>query len=719
MNPIYRHILTIGTDDYVVHPVYKDDMALDYALESQQLFYRAELSGKMDFVGEDASLIIGQPFTTEYVLTIQSSKDFGLTWSDFHVSKFYQTDCTISLDDLKVTVKPAVKDRYQKVLDGLEKEYNLIELLPVIEPIKLTRRGFLQVYGSGDNIATNIYCGISWEQDFDPQGANLVENLHFAKIANRVTMTFINPPAGLDGVFTGTQERNGKFRLDNGLGVYYIERDYFEGWKTYIKEVSDGAPIWENAGDTGYSLDFYNVDDQTQHIYSNGSSTDIYCRLICDVPQITRGGNTQNTYWIGSNDPMYGGNYHYCIGYVTDSLKQSNRTSTTPTQWGKKNDNEYYNTPSDIDYYSYMPVAQSLWGEYSFWFLEDTADKQLEAAARKQYTLKDAYPLWSVIQVLLTKNETGVTFADTSDYSHFFYDATNPLTPDVSEHLEPYITPKSNILKGEYKDPAMKAPITLAMVFQMLKKAFGCYWWVDEQMRLHVEHISYFKNGGTYTGTHQIGVDITTLLQPTNKKPWSFGTNSYQYDKQDMPARYQYSWMDDCTFVFEGKPVNVVSDFVKTDKVEDVNISNFSADIDYMTIAPENISKDGFVLMVALTDGQTGEKYVPIIRTSVSFRSVDVQNWYASLGFLIFSFLVSDMPSWKYMYGDNPLPYTSRGIQRGKKQTVQIPLGETIPDMMKLVRTGLGDGQIEKMSINLSSRVAKTTLKYDTYDEPE
>jgi hypothetical protein len=71
------------------------------------------------------------------------------------------------------------------------------------------------------------------------------------------------------------------------------------------------------------------------------------------------------------------------------------------------------------------------------------------------------------------------------------------------------------------------------------------------------------------------------------------------------------------------------------------------------------------------------------------------------------------------MYGDNPLPYPSRGIQRGKKQTVQIPLGDTIPDMMKLVRTGLGDGQIEKMSINLSSRVAKTTLKYDTYDEPE
>jgi hypothetical protein len=261
MNPIYRHILTIGTDDYVVHPVYKDDMALDYALESQQLFYRAELSGKMDFVGEDASLIIGQPFTTEYVLTIQSSNDFGLTWSDFHVSKFYQTDCTISIDDLKVTVKPAVKDRYQKVLDSLEKEYNLIELLPVIEPIILTRRGIIQVYGRGDSIITNIYSGISWEQDFDIQGAEPTGSpFHFAKIANRITMTFDNPPAGLEGVFTGTEDSNGFFRLDNGLGVYYISR-YTIGmsYRTDIKRISDDEIIWDNYGDRGYSLEFVNV----------------------------------------------------------------------------------------------------------------------------------------------------------------------------------------------------------------------------------------------------------------------------------------------------------------------------------------------------------------------------------------------------------------------------------------------------------------------------
>ena len=49
MNPIYRFFLQIGEngEKQVVHPTYKDDLTLDYALEPNQMFYRAKLSGKM------------------------------------------------------------------------------------------------------------------------------------------------------------------------------------------------------------------------------------------------------------------------------------------------------------------------------------------------------------------------------------------------------------------------------------------------------------------------------------------------------------------------------------------------------------------------------------------------------------------------------------------------------------------------------------------------
>ena len=57
---------------------------------------------------------------------------------------------------------------------------------------------------------------------------------------------------------------------------------------------------------------------------------------------------------------------------------------------------------------------------------------------------------------------------------------------------------------------------------------------------------------------------------------------------------------------------------------------------------------------------------------------------------------------------------TVNGTLRNRKQSVNVPTGDSDPDMNQLIKTGLGNGQIEKMSINLSSRMAKTTLRYAT-----
>jgi hypothetical protein len=237
-------------------------------------------------------------------------------------------------------------------------------------------------------------------------------------------------------------------------------------------------------------------------------------------------------------------------------------------------------------------------------------------------------------------------------------------------------------------------------------------------MKMHVEHISWFKNGGTYNGQHQVGIDLTAIENTRNNKLWSFDKNAWQYDKQDMPARYQYKWMDDGTLVFDGYALDVVSPFVQTDKVEEINIGSFTSDVDYMMVAPENCSKDGFALMMADREIETGINYLPIVVNSIPSASnvnmiVYTQNYFASLMSLMPAFLVSDLPSWTYQV--NGINYTSKGIQRSEKQTLPVPVGNTLPDLMKLVRTGIGDGQIEKMSINLASRMAKTTLKYDTY----
>jgi hypothetical protein len=264
----------------------------------------------------------------------------------------------------------------------------------------------------------------------------------------------------------------------------------------------------------------------------------------------------------------------------------------------------------------------------------------------------------------------------------------------------------------------MKAPVTLHDVLGMLKNAFDCYWFIDSSNRLRIEHISWFKNGGSYGGTHQVDANLTTMIQSRNSKPWSYGTNEWQFDKVEMPARYQYKWMDAGTDVFDGFPYEIQSPFVQTDKVEEITISNFTSDIDFMQIAPENCSKDGFALLMVKNDGNGN--YVELIYNSRETEAGTCyslsQNYRVSLKFLQQDFLCYDLPAWDYICDGDSL--TAQDIMRGKRQSVVIPYGNNTPDVMKLVHTAIGEGQVQKLSLNLSSRMGKATLMYETYSNP-
>lgn len=67
MNPIYK--FTIATNDNlqkVVNPTYKDDLAKEYELETNQRFYRCKLSGKISFIGVDYDYLAQMRFETEF-----------------------------------------------------------------------------------------------------------------------------------------------------------------------------------------------------------------------------------------------------------------------------------------------------------------------------------------------------------------------------------------------------------------------------------------------------------------------------------------------------------------------------------------------------------------------------------------------------------------------------------------------------------------------------
>lgn len=717
---IYRWKLTANNVTTLVHPVYKDDLTLDYEMESGQRFFRAKLGSKIDFIGADADIIINGGFTTEFILVIESSTNYGQTWSEYYRAHFYQTDCTINADDHKVTVQPQVIDQYNKILDGWEKEYNLIDLLPVTERVTLKKRALLQLY-AGDGKVTNIFGGFSWEQDFDI-GNTTPADYHFQNNMSICVIKFVrafqSTMEGLTKAFIAQPDANGEFETTNGEGVYKLKRvklaeDSYDIQLIWLSTNIQAAHSWSQ-----YILinDTLNFEDPFGIAWgiARADYEGVYARWLCDVESFVVSGQTYQTHKVTSSDPAYGGNLHYVIEAEV-SIVPSNDISATATKWGKYDDTYYYDKPSESGYF--IPVARSYWSVASIWYKQQYAEYMtLEPAMQKSYTLKDSYPLWSVLSVLLQANGTNVTFQPTTAYSQFLYNVQNPV--DGQTIGTPYITPKSNILVGEYTQPSMKAPVTLHDVLGMLKNAFDCYWFIDSSNRLRIEHISWFKNGGSYGGTHQVDVNLTAMIQSRNLKPWSYGTNEWQFDKVEMPARYQYKWMDAGTDVFDGFPYEIQSPFVQTDKVEEITISNFTSDIDFMQIAPENCSKDGFALLMVKKN--SGENYVPII---YNYRTTDAgtcyymsQNYYASLKFLQHDFLNYDLPAWVYVCDGDYM--TAQDIMRGKRQSVVIPYGNNTPDVMKLVHTAMGDGQVQKLSLNLSSRMGKATLMYETYSNP-
>lgn len=809
MNPIYKFQLSAGNDTRQAFPVYKDDLAIDYALEQNQEFYRGKLSGKLTFQKDDYLFIRSKAFDTQFDIVISISYDNGQTWSAYWSGQFWKTDCEFDEDTGIATVTPTVNDRYNTVLAGMEKEFDLISLAPQIVPVKVDKRPMIQVYVPGQTVIGCFLSGMWWEQECESvtNENELIYDYYFAKNKTmRVADVSGTTTPQLPNVFTKINPSGKTDTLVGGNYAIVIE-DYslepeMQGGSWSIINQQTGDVLWYYETAAVFPEFPYSVTLQPQ-TGASGTVTlyihniDVYARYICDVLSA----HGVQTYELPANDLVNNNrNYTRVIPYnFPNTIGFSTRLSSTPTKWGLYQPGSYYLPPESLLYPSWFPVARKAWGLVSIWFTFNDFDFDAEKEWRMPTMLRDSYPIASVISVLLGKISPNVTHQENTDYSVFLY-GPNPLTM-VTQRI--IITPKSNMISLGYDQPAQKAPITLKTVLDMLRDCFRCYWFIDNQNRFRIEHISYFMNGGAYPGTPDfptIGINLTEQIVTRNGKPWSFARNQYQFDKPEMAARYQFGWMDDVTELFNGFPIDILSNYVNPDKIEQIDVSKFTSDVDYILLNPSDISKDGFVLLAALPifyenteeafanfdyanyiDGpfKAGDKvkikfigdgifqddravvvadsialgpitenneiefvlqadaqrigivnvnvsvissgnvtlYVssqnyelPYQQYSVNNTEYALQNAWASFMFLQ-QYYMYDMPARDVEI--NGVQQVVQGIKKLKTQTIKFPV-LTEPNLTNLIKTELGNGVIQKMSVNLSSRNANTTLKYDT-----
>lgn len=835
MNPIYKFQLSANGTTRQAYPVYGDNLSKDYEKESGEEFFRAQLNGELTFERDDYTFILGQAFDTQFGLEVLISYNAGSRWTSYWKGTFWKTDCKFDEDSRTVTTSVTVNDLYKAVLDGIDKEFDLIALAPEIMTVKVDKRPMIQVYVPGQTVIGCFLAGMYWETECEAVTSNqaLIDTYHFANIrTQRIARVESQGSPTIPDVYMGAapsvEGNSYSFRNGTHQLVYSYSTTGGEAKQTWqIVNVSTGLAMWQyvitgqgpSVGDKTLTLTPVSGTGASGNVQLYIHDVPVYARYICDVDAI----NNVATYPIPSDDLAENNrNYHRVARYgFTDTIFFSSRLTSTPTQWGIFQPGQYYQEPAGGYYVGeYFPVARSAWGRVSIWFAFSPADWIVEEAARASVAIRDTYPIYSVISVLLGQIAPGVSHGGNSNYSQFLY-GTNFVT-GRSQTL--VITPKSNVMSVNYDQPAQKAPITLRQVLNMLRDCFRCYWWIDETTAaLKIEHISYFMNGGSYTGSPSVGVDLVAQTMPRNGKPWAFGRNQYEFDKPEMAGRYQFGWMDDVTQLFEGYPIDIVSGYVQKDKIEQITVNQFTSDIDYILLNPSGVSKDGFAVMtvedateqsgstrwvevvneqveiseqtlenvVALTEyraktmritmqvlssgggssavyaytrtasgssvatvgsafageGATSYEFVVggnvtglnmytsginfVVRLVLEVQEgesheeevkkvpyLDLNNDQTHIlqnGYMAFAFLQKyyryDMPARNYTIEGEA--FTAYGIKKLKKQSLKFPLLND-PNLQQLIRTNLGNGKIEKLSINLSSRGADADLSYDT-----
>lgn len=729
-NPITPNECYFGTgEDFdswwnnEVHPLWNDSLSVDYEKEGQEQFFRKKLSGQLTFVGTDYAYIKSKDINYTFSFVIYMSNDNGQTWQEYWKGHFCWTDCEFNEDDNNIKVTPVIDDEYINVLAGLEKEYNLIDLAPAVYEIELKKRPVIQIIPiKTDNSYSKAGCfkvdGTYWERDcnqvtFSGPTPSIMSRDYKFNLASGIVELNITPqgrvPQGfatyIKDMFTGHiystsqgyREYSLRYSRQDISGRWRFEIRY-ENPEIIITNLATNVVTWQGYITVGVAVSIPSkVSNYDALTITMDNPVLLFSRLVFDKAGVS------GAVPIPGNDIMANNeNYHYCLQEydVNRYLYYTDEYSTTPTKWGKHDSSHYWIEPQESGVEGWSPIAFSTWDDIALWF-GYTADLfPTEGATMADALLRNAYRIEDCISVLLQKVAPDITLAASN-----FLSGTDPITNDTRTF---FLTPKTNVKKINYDMPAMNAPITLKAIFDMLRDGYRAYWYIENN-ELHIEHLLWFLNGGKYTDPTDadIQIDLTQSIVSRNGKNWAFGLNKYTYDKPEMTERYEFGWMDNVTLPFKGEPLNIIANFVEKGKVDKIDITQFSSDIDYILMNPEDISDDGFVLMGAVYDNNA---WSLAFKEFTDMDFVKLQNAYCAFVYMQ-TYYLYDLPSLWYRIGEREQQY-ARKVMKSKTQEVSFPC-QTDPDMQKLIKSAIGVGQLEKISINLSSRNGKATLKFE------
>lgn len=706
-----------------IYPHYSE-LKRKFGKENQQEFFRESIEGSLTLIGADYLLV--KNASIEDILYLQiEQKDKGQLSTQYQVifeGYFSKTDCEIDSDNRTCKVKISPRDEYTDIMNGIENKYDLIKLAPGLTQIGVSKRPIVQVYIAGSPTISNYLAGTHYETEVSnvvTDNKELTDKNFFAFFAayNEVEIKAV-PYQSFNGKYYGT---NGNYsKLDGNYTLTWEYVDLSQGFLILKNRNGDrlfrsNALVW---GDRNYfyidtsELTFTRLVEEPTFPQSFGGNTvllqKVFQRMLLNLPEL----DGKPTGKLSSED-VYptNSNYMYAAPLKGNYFYTSTKVQNEPTEYGVNDEGKYFTdnfVPAVAGAGKLYPVCRSRWGNMSIWFEFDLSYAPLEERARKEYVLKDSFAIQDVIRTLVKQVDPMLTHEATEEYSKFLYAANNPIS---GVPFKVFITQKSNILKGEYDRPAKKAETTLSDIMKMLRDTMKLYWFIDGD-KFRIEHISYFMNGGSYTGSGTVGIDLTNLRYAKSGQLMTWKTNTVKYDKTDLPSRFEFSWMDDTTNTFAGFSIDVKSNYVQEGKKEEVRVSNFSSDVDYMLLSPGDFSQDGFALLGAIQ--VSGKWKLPFVTFNLVDKNnkkytVNPQNGYMSFLHLV-KYYMHDMPASEIEHGGDQT-IRVRGIKRSMTQDLSFTY-DTTPNPVQLITTDIGNGKPITMTEDLTTRQITVSLSY-------
>lgn len=743
----FRFRLKIGADDYQEsNPRWGNDVAFVTEGQTDEMFFRETLTVKLTYQRTDFDSIYAADFETEFRALLQ--QEIAGFWTDVWEGKFWYNDIDFDVDNRTCICSPETFDLYDDFLAGLEKEFDLIALEPPTVTVSMLKQAVIQVYLPGASFVANYTNdGIFYETPCTPF-ATTPEPGDAYDTTNHLTLIndsgfglgtgFSTPSDGLfnhvrviipgeglspdiSGVYradayTGDGIPNGSFTREDGS--YTIESfNTSPGNLTWRITDNAGATIVYESAEvptpnffygqpphTTPSLLFTSLTDPTSECY--GYLFFPYVRLLTNSDEV----NGNPAVLLTDSDPIPHGTFTYALPIETLNFEVSAEHDTSPTRWGKFDldalffGGEYFVKPASTE--TLMPVAGTTWTGASAWFWLDDDLRTLQQQGSESILIKDAYKLSDVIAALLAEIQPLVTHEDDAAFSNFLYAAgTNPIRGD---RKVPIIIPKSNVVVGNYDQPAKKALIRMSEVRDLLQFFHNVYWHIEDET-LIFEHENYYHNGKSYIAEN-VGTDLTTGIEPKTELAWAYRTNRFKFEKDALPERIETKWMDKGSPQFDGFPIQTVSAYAQRGNIQQRNIARFTSDIDFIHVAANDISKDGFVFLECLE----GELYyeVPFVEFVISAdETYNMQNGYASLIYAHYNYHRHNLPTTDVNLNKEDISAIT--VKRSKVQDI-IFATESEIDPYELIETQLGVGRLKKMVRPITSNTAETTILHNT-----